>query len=459
MTRSTQGWTLDTLKHELTRRELVKGWIVSQEHVHRRERYFMLDGPTLVTDQDREVRSQSIHAKIFVRLGKPGRQGEISKKLFPSLPLGPQLDSAIEAALQTDHQAWSLPESLPKDVPQVTTTDPRMAEDLERVMGELTGKIGIAVARRRATVFNSAELFLSVHDHETHLSNGLVHRSSQSRIYSEAAYSYSRRGNDGRMLSDEYLNTRWAVNLDDIAIEQLFDETSERAEHSLDVTKPRTGRYPVIVDADVLAALFASQLTQLSSMNAYHGLPFVKPGDELVPKATGDLLTITLDPTVPYGADTAALSEHGLVQSPFRLVDSNRVIATATDKRFADYLSVAPTTVRGNIVVAPGTLSQAELAKQGPQVIEILQFSGLFVDANSGTFGSEIRLARLHDNERKTITYLKGGSLSGSFRENFRGARLSSRAVKRAHFSSGGSTGEGYFGPEFALLSDVSIVG
>jgi hypothetical protein len=88
-----------------------------------------------------------------------------------------------------------------------------------------------------------------------------------------------------------------------------------------------------------------------------------------------------------------------------------------------------------------------------------LQFSGLFADPNSGTYSSEIRLARLYDNESGKVTYIKGGSLSGSFAENLQNARFSKNRVKRAHFSSNSSSGEGYYGPEFALLGDVSIVG
>jgi hypothetical protein len=124
---------------------------------------------------------------------------------------------------------------------------------------------------------------------------------------------------------------------------------------------------------------------------------------------------------------------------------------------------VAPTTARGDLVIEGGSLSRGELARAAPKVLEILQFSGLFADANSGTFGSEIRLARLHDNVKGTVSWIKGGSLSGSITENFRAARFSRERVRRAQFSSGGgsgaSRGQGYFGPEFALMNDVSIVG
>src|SRR5581483_7162212 len=49
------NWKLDQLKSELSSHPKIKEWIVTAEHVHRRERYFMLDGSRLVTDQDRDV--------------------------------------------------------------------------------------------------------------------------------------------------------------------------------------------------------------------------------------------------------------------------------------------------------------------------------------------------------------------------------------------------------------------
>jgi predicted Zn-dependent protease len=452
------NWNLDQLKSDLSRRKEIKAWIITEEHTHRRERYFMSDGGHLATDQDRNIHSRNISVRLFVHLNKPGRQGEVTKKFFSSMPLKDQLDTAVQAALQTDHQSWELPTELPKNLPTLRTSDPRMAEDLNRVMDQLTTQIDLAVKKKRNTVFNSAELFLSVHNRSLSLSNGFNHRSSQSRIYTEAAYSFSKKDSQNKIRSDEYLTTQWAVSLDHLPIDHLFDEASDRAENSLDTEKPKTGKYSVIVDAEVLATLLHGHLTQLSAAHAYNSLPFIKPGQELIPHANGDLLTISIDPSLEYGAGTTAVSDQGLLQTPVKLVEQNQVLTTLTDKQYSDYLGIPPTTFRGNVVVDPGNLTHEELTQESPQVLEILQFSGLFADSNSGTFSSEIRLARLYDNKTKKVTYVKGGSLSGSISENFRGLRLSKSRVNRSHFSSD-SAAQGYYGPEYALLSEVSIVG
>lgn len=454
---------LDQLKSQLSSRPEIKSWAITQEHLHRRERYFLLDQSALGVDQDRDTRGTSTYVKIAVKLDRQGRQGEIMKKLSPAFPLAAQIDAAIAAARETDHQEWAMSKEVPSKLPTLKSADPKISEDLEGAVERLTQEIKIAVAKKRATVFNSSELFVSVHHRELHLSNGLIHRDSQTRVYAEAAYSFERKLASGEIRSDEYLSTQWAVALEDLSIQKLFDETSDRAERSLDTIKPQTGKYPVIVDSEVLAQVLCAYVPHLSAMNRYQNLPFLKPGDNFIPAAVGgadgDLMSLSLDPTLDFGADTVAVSEQGVFQRPLDLVKDNRVLATTADRQYSQYVEMEPTTVRGTLVVAPGKLSHAELSKSQPEVLEILQFSGLFVDPTSGTFSSEIRLARLYDNRSGQVSYVKGGSLSGSITENFKQVRLSKNRVRTSHFSPDHTHGRGYYGPDFALLSDVSIVG
>ncbi|MEO5969614.1 MAG: metallopeptidase TldD-related protein, partial [Bdellovibrionia bacterium] len=348
------NWTFDQLKTQLLDQKDIKAWIVHEEHIHRRERYFMQEDHQFITDQDRNVNTQNILVRLFVNSPTPGRQGEITKKFFTSVPLKEQIRQAIEMAKETDHQTWDLPTEIPTNLFEPKTTDPLMAEDLESAINSITSQMEVAVKKPRDTAFNSSEVFLSVHNHELHLSNGFVHRYSQSRIYIEAAFSFTKLDENGVSRSDEYLSTQWAGHLNDIPVNKLFEDTSDRALKSIDTIKPETGNYSVIIDAEVLSTLLNGHLSQLSASHAYNGLPFIKTGAELIPNATGDLLSITLDPTLDYGASSISVSEQGIAQKPLRLVNNNSVIATATDKQYGDYLGMSATTVRGNLVIDPG---------------------------------------------------------------------------------------------------------
>lgn len=467
-----KNWTLEELKKELNARPEIKGWIIQQEVLERRERYFLSERSTpesalavarkgaLAIDQDREVKNLSITGRIFVKKEDPTRQGEIRKKFFSAMPLKPQVDSAIEAARQTSLQSWELPSSIPQNIPQLQTADPKIAEDMNGSMEALTDRLRQVLSEKRESEFNSAEIFLSTHHREFHLSNGLIHRSSQTRVYAESAFSYSKSEENGQTASDEYMTTLWSVSLKDMPLEKLFRDASENATHTLDVDEPRGGRYPVILHEDVLSNLFNGHVKQLSAFNSYNGLPYKKPGEELITGAEADLLTLTVDPTLEYGSLSSAVSAQGLLQAPLQLVRENRVVSSMADKQYAQYLGLEPTTSVGNVVIEPGTLSFEEMTRKEPLVLEILQFSGLFADPNSGTYSSEIRLGRLYDNKKGTVRYIKGGSLSGSINENFRKAYLSKDRVKFAYFESGGAdSAHGYFGPKCALLYDVSIAG
>src|SRR5689334_11451962 len=101
-----RNWTIDELKTQLSLLPKTKGWIITEEDVYRRERYFLSEGDRLAVDQDRSIRSKNIILRLFVynngHNSETKRQGEITKKLSPALPLQEQLELAQEAAGQTD---------------------------------------------------------------------------------------------------------------------------------------------------------------------------------------------------------------------------------------------------------------------------------------------------------------------------------------------------------------------
>jgi predicted Zn-dependent protease len=446
------NWNLDELKAELKSQPKILGWILTEENTHRRERYFLKDKSVSTADQDREVHSQSVDVRLFVDNGKPNRQGEISKRIHRGATLSEQITSAVEAALQTDHQRWTLPAKVSGDLPSVKSFDPSLVEDLEGSMNSITGSVLKASMKPRETRFDSAELFLSTHEKELHLSNGLKHRSKKTRVYLEAAFSYADQDK-----SDEYLHTSWAVSPEDLSVEELFDTASDRARISLETEKPVTGNYWVILDAEVLSQLVVQTFTQFAGSSQYLSLPHKKPGEEWIPGAMGDLLTLKIDPTLEYGASSTALSDQGLEQKPLTLVSENKVLETALDQQYAQYLGKAATTSAGNLVLSAGSKTTEELYRHADQVLEILQFSGLFVDANSGNFASEIRLAKLHDKKTGKVKVIKGGSVSGSLFANFKEAYFSKECEKKSVVNYGNAAG--YYGPKYALISNVSVVG
>lgn len=469
MTTPTLFWNITDLIQSLKSQPQVKDWIIHHTHLHRLERYFMKEpslqtvthDQSLILDQDREVKAETIELKICVKLDKANRQGEMSKQLTQHEPLAPQLESAIKAALKTDHQQWNLPDNIPHELPMVATADPAILENIHQTLNEVSDRIRFTVAQEKKSTFNSSEIFLVSEQTENYLSNGLRFRSRNTKAYVEAAFSYQTTGNQP-VISDEYLATSWSVDLEELPVESIFKSAANRVREPIEaahIQKPKTGTYSVLIEKDIASSLLNSIVNQLNSGHDYQHLPFIKIGDDFIQGAhEGDLLTITLDPTLEFGGSSQAIDEYGVIQKPLRLVDRNHVVGSVTSKRFSDYLSKPITTSHGNIVVQPGTRSYEELITADNLVLEILQFSGIFIDGSLGTFGSEIRLAKLHDRQKGGFTWIKGGSISGSIQENFKRALFSKKCSKHAYFEPKMKP-QGYFGPEHILLRDVSVVG
>jgi PmbA protein len=89
--------------------------------------------------------------------------------------------------------------------------------------------------------------------------------------------------------------------------------------------------------------------------------------------------------------------------------------------------------------VAPGSLGSSDLS--GFAYLEALVFSDFFMDATSGEFGGELRLAALHSGS--TVTPVTGGSIAGSIAAEAAGLRFSAETARR----------EAFIGPASVLLS------
>jgi predicted Zn-dependent protease len=113
--------------------------------------------------------------------------------------------------------------------------------------------------------------------------------------------------------------------------------------------------------------------------------------------------------------------------------------------RYARYLGRRPCGAYALFSVGPGAMTTAQLRSR-PH-IEAAAFSSYDVDADTGDFGGEVRLAYVFDgSERRPVT---GGSITGSLLENRGRLRLSSEIALSGAM----------LGPEALLLPSVSIAG
>ncbi len=448
-------WTIKKLAEELNANQEIREWRIFQNDITRRERYFLSNQKIIEVDQDRSSKAQNITAEIMTRGHSRNRQGQIRFKFFIQLDMKKQIMKAIQLAQQVDVEFWALPTEIQKSNRELKTADPEIMGDPESILNRLSVDLEKNVTLFNNQKFNSAEIFLSKIKKSMYLSNGLIYQNVQSQIYTEAAFS----GLRGKH-SDEFLQTQWAVHQDQLDMKELISYTHQNAGNILNVKPPKTGKYCALIDQSVLMGLFHSCLGQLSASNQYQKLPHKKIGDDFIPDPKGDLVHLSLDPFFDFGADTTAYSADGILQKEIKLIEANNVQNIITTKQYADYLKLDPTPCRGTLRLRPGTRTKEELIRSEHKVLEICQFSAMFYNHATCTFSSEIRLAKLHDRDSGKVEFIKGGSLSGSLFENFANVNFSKETAYQMDFSSFGSDsgiGEGYYGPKYALIRDVSI--
>jgi predicted Zn-dependent protease len=168
-----------------------------------------------------------------------------------------------------------------------------------------------------------------------------------------------------------------------------------------------------------------------------HG-PGARPGDY-------DPLDIAAESFIAGAAGSAPLDAEGLPLGRTELSRGGVAVEFHGQSRYAHYLGRRPRGAYGLFSVGPGAMTAAQLRSR-PHV-EAAAFSSFDVDADTGDFGGEVRLAYVFDgSERRPVS---GGSIAGSLMEN-RG---------RLRLSRGIALSGDMLGPEAVLLPSVSIAG
>ena len=201
----------------------------------------------------------------------------------------------------------------------------------------------------------------------------------------------------------------------------------------------KSGNYDVILtDENVMMTLWFYGDRSAAKM-LYSGYSTWKAGDNVQGETQGERVTITMRALAPY-------SEEGIPMRDRRILDNGVMQGTHGPNRYCRCLGVEPTgNYRKYSCDNPGTMSFREMLKR--PCLWAVTFSGFEMDAFSGHFGGEIRLAYLIEDGK--MTPVTGGSINGSILE----------AQKDIVFSTDRYAEIGYDGPYAMLLKDIAVAG
>ncbi len=366
--------------------------------------------------------------------GKPGR-GFTSIPVLPSMD-GQQLEEELKGAYYAAQFAanpyFDLPD--PVQAPMVEEAGELAQAPLARSAGKMARALFGPDVHEDAFV-NSAELF--------------VWRVRRRILSSEGTdVSFVNSGVDGEFVvqckepEDVEIHNQFEYDaLDEEALSAkvaealTFVRARARAKKVL-----KSGKYDLILSGNAVMEVLSYYRDRSAAGMVYPKYSTWKPGDDVQEEAAGERLALTLRAFHPYSPEGIPTGED------LPLLEDGKLLAWHGPNRLCRYLGVKPTGNYQKIACGNGTVPFEEL-KKGP-CLWAVTFSDFQMDAMSGHFGGEIRLAYLIETDG-TVTPVTGGSVNGSILE----------AQKDLTFSTDRYLTAWYDGPYAVRLSGVSVAG
>ena len=201
----------------------------------------------------------------------------------------------------------------------------------------------------------------------------------------------------------------------------------------------KSGKYDLVLSGEQVAEVLSYYKDRASASMVYSHYSTWQRGEDVQGETQGERLNLSLAADVPY-------SEEGIPMEDLPLLEDGKLLAYHGPNRFCRYLGVKPTGWFDILACANGAVPFEEL-KKGP-CLWAVDFSDFQMDALSGHFGGEIRLAYLIG-EDGSVTPVTGGSVNGSILE----------AQKAFAFSKERYLTAKYDGPYAVRLDNVSVAG
>ncbi len=234
-----------------------------------------------------------------------------------------------------------------------------------------------------------------------------------------------------------------SFNYSDLELEAV----STLAKDALELTKsrayatsaPQTGTYNVILSEHQVDTILSYYVERSYNSYIYPGYSNYEIGTKVQgDDVKGELLNIELIAIEPYSSEGIPMSDRPLItEGVLNTIQGN--------SRLSYYLDIPAIGYYESLKVENGSVSLDDMKKE--PYLHIVNFSDFQMDALSGDFAGEIRLAFLYDGT--TITPVTGGSISGNISKYHNQLIFSKERQLRTEFD----------GPVAILLKDVSVAG
>ena len=278
--------------------------------------------------------------------------------------------------------------------------------------------------------FNSLELFSKLT--KTHLvtSSGVDHKKEALKISIEAIPSYSKDGEKTelyRMFNYQNLDYQKIEEDAKLAVSDIY--TRAKVEN---IELPK--EIDVILRAKELGELFDEVLYEYSYMSVCHQSNTHSIGENI----TNNKIDLILAPT-----NKKELSDNdGVLLKNHQVVKNGKLVNYFGDNRFAYYLGLKPSGMLKRIILKAH--NKYEDLKSKPH-IELVDLSGLQVDAYANYLGGEVRLANYFDGNK--VHPITSFSFSIPLDEAINNMRFGKEMTEIEHFT----------GPKYGVIVKAKV--
>ena len=207
------------------------------------------------------------------------------------------------------------------------------------------------------------------------------------------------------------------------------------------IKTPVINNVKLLLTGEYVKTYFGHFIEKIRVDNIYNNMSDYQVGQKIAGE-NGDNLTIRLEPTMKHSTKGAPFDDEGTTLRKLVVIEKGEVKNLWGSNAISKYLHVPSNGIYSNMVVSSGTLQEEDLQEEN--YVEIVSLSDFEIDTVTGDFGSEIRLAYLHQkNKEKQI--ITGGSISGNIYES----------LDTALFSNETEQMNNYIGPKKVLLENI----
>lgn len=431
---------LDKIIDILKSKDSVDEWLIGDRKVESTELFFI--GKNL--DMNRSKNVHHIEVVVYKNFEQDGTKykGSASTRISPTMSVE-EIEEKIEqtalAASFVKNPYYELVS--PTDEPLKEVSSQFSTDELAAFMPELVKALYKSDKFDNGKI-NSCEFFLERIEKRLINSKGVDENWTSYKGQIELVVDWKETGEEVEIIDIIDFSDFEPAKIETIAAETL-NNARLRAQA---VPLPELSNIPVLLVKENINEFLKYYIEQSSAALVYQKYSNAKVGENLQGKdITGDSVNIELLPEIKGSVRNSYIDFSGIKLKPTKLYTNGVLDCYHGDNRHCQYLGVDPTGIIGNVKVDGGKKSYDEL-KEGPY-LELRYFSDFQMDAWTGDFGGEIRLAIYHDGE-KSIP-VTGGSIVGNIKKVQSSMLLSSEL----------QTSNNYICPKAIKLTGVTIAG